>query len=217
MPRRNRMVFHSRRDDPAGALAPVVAVVVDPGFTENLTAEPAVPFLALPTVAAKRRPRLGGKGVRGRPQTDDGPARFDVIDDVSHLLIGQLAKTREKDHQIGRPQRFEAGRVVVPVGVDRSVMRIDRKEHRAFETMPLSQNLGQLRQPLFRPVLLVAADEDDVLAVSGARSSLENEPRLLRHCGNSQRHGESKHNTRYGQTLAAHHGSPLSERVKAPA
>ena len=62
------------------------------------------------------------EGVRRRAHADDRPARLDVIDDVLHLVVGQVAKAREDDHQVGRLQGFQAGDVVVAVGVDRAVL-----------------------------------------------------------------------------------------------
>jgi hypothetical protein len=40
------MFFHTRRDEAAGALLPVRAVVVDPGFAQDLAPVAALEFLA---------------------------------------------------------------------------------------------------------------------------------------------------------------------------
>ena len=57
---------------------------------------------------------------------------------------------------------------------------VDGEQHGAFEAVALGQDLGELRQRLLGAVLLVAADEDDVLALAGAVAALEDDPRVGR-------------------------------------
>ena len=52
--------------------------------------------------------RLDVEGVRRRAHADDRLARLDVVDDVLHLLVGQVAEAREDDHQVGRLERLQA-------------------------------------------------------------------------------------------------------------
>ena len=120
--------------------------------------------------------RLDVEGVRRGPQADDRLARLDVVDDVLHLVVGQVAEAGEDDHQVGRLERLQAGDVVVAVGVDRAVLGIDGEQDGAVEAVVLGQDLGQLRQRLLGAVLLVAADQDDVLALAGAVAALDRRP-----------------------------------------
>ena len=96
------MVLRPGRDDAARALLAMLAVVVDPGFAQHLAAEAPVPFLVLPAIAGEGVVLLGGKGVRRRAQPDHWPPRVDVVDDVSHLVVGQIAKARKQHEQVGR-------------------------------------------------------------------------------------------------------------------
>ena len=57
-------------------------------------------------------PRADVERVRRRADADNRPARLDVIHDVLHLLIGQIAKPREDDHQVGGRKCFETRDVV---------------------------------------------------------------------------------------------------------
>ena len=112
MPRRIGCFSCPVGDDPARALRPWLAVVADPGFAQDLPAEAAVPVLVLPVVFGERLAVLDVEGVRRGAHADDRPARLDVIDDVLHLLVGQVAEAREDDHQVGRLERLQAGDVV---------------------------------------------------------------------------------------------------------
>jgi hypothetical protein len=77
---------------------------------------------------------------------DDGLARFDVVHDVLHLLVRQIAEAREDHHQIGGFERFQAGNVVILIRIDGSILPVDREKHGASEAMLLGENLAQLRQ-----------------------------------------------------------------------
>ena len=83
---------------------------------------------------------------------------------------GRLRNRRGEDHQVGRLERFEAGDVVVAVRVDRAVLGSTAKSTVHLNPCRSGEDLGQLRQGLLGAVLLVAADEDDVLALAGPRS-----------------------------------------------
>ena len=180
----------------------MVAVVIDPGLAEHLPAEAAVPFLALPTCTRRRScRRLDVERVRRRPHADDRPARLDVVDDVLHLFVGQVAEAGEDDHQVGGLQRFQAGDVVRLIGVDGAVLGVDGKQHGAFEAVMPGQDLRQLRQGLLGAVLLVAADQDDVLALAGSVSAIEDDPGI---CGVATRTGYAHQCHQHEQT-----GTPL--------
>ena len=61
-------------------------------------------------------------------------------------------------------------------GIDRAVLRIDGEQDGALEAVALGQDLGQLRQRLLGAVLLVAADQDDVLALARAVAPFVDDP-----------------------------------------
>ncbi len=151
----------------AGRLLAVAAVVLDPGLAQDLPAEAAVPALAVPGVAGERLALLDVEGVRRRPHADDRPARVDVVDDLLHLVLGQVAEPGEEDHQVGVPERLEAWDVA-RAGVDRPVLA-DREQDGALKPVPPGEDLRELGQGLLGPILLVAGDEDDVLPLAGRR------------------------------------------------
>ena len=109
------------------------AVVVDPRLAQHLPAKAAVPLFVV-----MRELSVGsaaGEGVRGRSQSDDRLAGIDVIDDVFHLVVGQVAEPRHDDHQVGIVERLGAGNVAGGVGRNCAVFGIDGKQHRAFEAV----------------------------------------------------------------------------------
>src|SRR5262245_48014002 len=128
------MIGPTRRDDAASALAAVLAVVADPSLTEHLTAEPlfVVLLLAGPGVLAELF-ALRIEGVCRCANANDRSARFDVLHEVLHLLVRQVAKPRKDHEQIGRIKRFQARNVAL-VRIDRAVVA-DRKEHGALEAV----------------------------------------------------------------------------------
>ena len=50
--------------------------------------------------------------MRGGAEADDRLARLDIVGDVLHLVVGQIAEARGDDHQVGGLECFEAGDVV---------------------------------------------------------------------------------------------------------
>ena len=114
-----------------------------------------------------------------RPHADDRPARFDILDDVLHLLVGQVAEARGDNHQVGRLEALP-GRGCCRVWLGSIVPSlVDGEQHGAFETVMLGQDLAQLRQRLLGAILLVAADQDDVLALAHAERTLVDHPRVV--------------------------------------
>src|SRR5438034_9634149 len=95
----NRVICLLLDEDATRALLAVLAMMADPRLTKHLPAEAAVPVLAVPGVLSVSLVRLEVERMRGGAQADDRPARFYVIDDVLHLLVGQVAKTQGDDHQ----------------------------------------------------------------------------------------------------------------------
>ncbi len=63
----------------------------------------------------------------------------------------------------------------VRVGRDDAVL-VHREQNRAVESVVPGQDLGELRQPFLGPILLVAADKDDMLALTRAVRPLDGEP-----------------------------------------
>ena len=158
--------------------------VIYPRLAEHLPAEALfVLFAAVgPAVFRKLAVLWNAEGVRRGPQADDRLARFDVIDEVLHLLIRQIAEPQAEHREISRLQRLDPrrviGQLVVVVRLDKPGLRINRKQHGAFEAMMLRENLRQLRQRLFRAVLVIPADEHDVLSLAGTVASLKDQPRI---------------------------------------
>lgn len=175
----DRVVFHSPGDKAAGAFALVAAVVRDPGFAEHLATESAVPLLAAETVPGVGFVFSEVERVRCRADADDRLAGVYVFDDILHLVVGQVAKAGENHHQVGGPKRLEAGDVVIDLGIDGSVFGIDGEENRALEAVVHGEDLGQRRHGFLGAILLVARNEDDVLAFAGTVVAVIDDPRLV--------------------------------------
>ena len=104
------------------------------------------------------------KGVGCGAQSDDGLAGLEKAVDGRHLVVGQDAPAGENNHQVGAVEGLGSRDVGVDVRVDDSRFRIDREQDGAAKTVMVRENFGKLRQSFFRAVLLVAGDENDVLA-----------------------------------------------------
>src|SRR5438874_55713 len=176
------MIFAFGSNDSARALLAVLAMMADPGLAKDLAAKAAVPFLAVPGIARIGRALFEGEGMSGRSHADNGPTRLDIIDNMFHLIIGQLAKASENNHEVRGLKRLQAGDIISHVRVNRSVLGIDGEENGAFETMMIGQDFGELRQGFFGAVFLVAADQDNVLAFAGTVVAIEDNPPIGRRC-----------------------------------
>jgi hypothetical protein len=110
---------------------------------------------------------LAVERVRGGAQPHHRLAGFEVRRDVLQLVVRQREEPREDDKQVRVLQRFETGHVV-DGRVDSAVFRVHREQHGAFEPVVLRQNLGELRDRFFGAVLLIAAEQHDVLALPDA-------------------------------------------------
>ena len=177
----DRVIFHLLDEDAARALPAVVAMMADPGLAQDLPAEAALPVLALPGVASVGPSGGDVEGVGGGAQAGDGPARFDVIDDVFHLLVGKIPEAGQYHHQVGGLQGVETGNVIADVGIDGSARGVDGKENRATKSVPFGQDAGELRQAFLGAIFLVAADEDHLLSLAGPVAALIDEPRVAGH------------------------------------
>ena len=196
---------------PARALAAVAAVMADPGLAEHLPAEALREALAtvIPTPAAVGPPLGDVEGVRCRPHRHHRLASLQKRVDMLHLLVGEVAKPRGDHHQVSVPELLEAGDVVVGVGVDLAGGRVDRKHHGAIEAVVAGEDLRQLREGLLAAVLLVAADEHDLLPLPGPVATGDLEPRI----GGLQRKREDGHNAASQQQPS--HGEPPCSRHRA--
>ena len=147
-------------EDAARALLSVAAVMIDPCLSENAPTEAAI--RTIPVVAGEGWAGLQREGVGGGAESHDRPAGLDVIHDVLHLAIGQVAKAGEDDEEIGGVQRLQAGDVVETIRIDRAVLGIDGEKDRAAEAVTHREDFAELRQQFLGAVLFVPADEDDV-------------------------------------------------------
>ena len=68
------------------------AVMADPSLAEDLSTEAAVPRLAPPRIVGELFPLFDVEGVRRRAEADDRLAGLDVVGDVLHLFVGQVAE-----------------------------------------------------------------------------------------------------------------------------
>jgi hypothetical protein len=114
---------------------------------------------------------------------DHGLAGLQIAIQWRHLFLGQIPEAGEDHQQIRRVQRFHAGNVLHVGRVDQARARIDREEHGAGEAMLRGEDLRQLRERFLRAVLLIARDEDDVLALAGALAACIDHPRITRGVG----------------------------------
>ena len=191
------MILGVGRDQAPRALLAVMAVMVDPRLAEHLPAETLRHFfIGLIPAVVRVGPALGKVEGMGRgPHADHRFARFEVVVDLLHLLVGQVAKPCGDHQQIGRSQGLEAGDVGGGVGTDLTRRRIDGVDHAAVEAVVFGENLRQLREALFAAVFLIATDEHDMLRVAGPLLPFERQPRIGGMGGDTSQHGEKDDRT----------------------
>src|ERR1700748_3452097 len=122
-----------RVENTPGALLAMLSMMFDPGFSQHHSSEPAI--WTVPAISCVRRTSLELESMGGGAQTYNRFAGVNVIDNVLHLVVGQIAKTSQDHQQIGRVERFQAGNIVQLIGIDRAVFRIDGKQNGALEAM----------------------------------------------------------------------------------
>ena len=147
------------------------------------------------------------ESMRAGAQGDDRLARVQVIREVLHLRVGQFAEAQAHDTHVGGVERRHAGNVRQYERVNRAVSRVDGEKHRALEAMAHGQDSGQHRQPFLGAILLVAGEEDDVLALPGSRFALVNDP--IR-CVGPPGEGERQQRHTHAQMSADLHARVLS-------
>ena len=146
------------------------AVVSDPGLTEHLFSEAARPGFAVPTefgIGAVRAATVA-EGVSAGAQPDERLAGQIRVHEVLHLVIGPMAEPQSHHHHVRRIQCLSPRQASRHFRIDGPVGRVYGEKHRAFEPMPFGENFRQLRQCFLRAVLLVASEQNDVLARTGA-------------------------------------------------
>ena len=149
----------------------VVAMMADPCFTQHQPAKALGPVrlvaLVVEAVVGKGAACRNVEGMGRCPHADHRPATFEIVVNLLHLVIRQIAKAGSDHHQLSLPQGLEARNVFLFVGGDLARFWIDGVEHRAVKAMAGRQNLGQLRQRLLAAVLLITADQHHLLTLAG--------------------------------------------------
>src|SRR6185437_9607684 len=159
------------RKESARALFPMPAMMRYPGFAQELAAESAIPTgnRTVPIVFFVGLTSLRLERMRAGTNGNDRATRLGVINNFLGLIVRQVAPAHEEHHQVGFPERLQAGCVAVVGRIDVAGGRINRKQDSAFEPVMHRENLSQLRKGFFGMVFgVVAGDKDDVFAVSGA-------------------------------------------------
>src|SRR5579871_455041 len=73
-------------------------------------------------------------------------------------------------------QDLQAGNVIRYIGADRAILGVDPEKHHAVEPMAFRQDLRQLRQGLFRTVLLIGGAQDNQLPFAVAVTARDRDP-----------------------------------------
>ena len=121
----------------AGGFSFMTAVMIDPGFAEDLLAETARPCFGAVIVMRVRAGLVAFhvKRVSGGAKPDNGSARFKVIFKDFHLFVVGFAEAVEDDQQIGIGNLFESRQICLVVGIDVSRVWINGEENGAFESV----------------------------------------------------------------------------------
>ena len=134
--------------------------------------------------------------MRRRAQTDHGAAAIEIVIEVLHLLLREVLKTQKDHREIRRIQGLHPRHVRV-AGHDLTRGRVDIEQHGALEAVMLRENPRERRQRFLRAILVIAGEEDDVLAVSWASGSLVNHGLSRSDCAEHQ-HSQD-HFTRFSR------------------
>ena len=172
----DRVARALRDDGDARALGVVAAEVADPGLPEHLVPEAQLVagHLAVVGELGERVVRRGAEGVRGRAQADDRAAAREVGLEVAQLLHRRRLEAQEHDREVRRRQRLHPGQVRRR-RIDLARGRVDREQDGALEAVVQREDARERRQGLLGTVLVVAGQEDDVLAPAEARRALVHE------------------------------------------
>ena len=156
----------------------VAAVVPGPFFAQHLAAEAVLVVLAAETIGVFREGAVAGdlETVGGGAQADDGAGAVEIGNEVVHLLLGPVLETGENDHQVRFFHLFDAG-YVVGSRLDLS-LGVHAENDGAFEAVAFCQDPCQGGKGLFGAVLMIAGDEDEVLALAGTAVAFIDEGRI---------------------------------------
>ena len=105
------------------------------------------------------------EGVGACSQRDERLSGEVVVRKVLHLSIRPVPEPEQHHAKVCRIQRLQPRFVVLRVRVDFAAW-VDGKQDGALKSKPISQDLGQLRQALFRPVLLVSGEKHHTLPLA---------------------------------------------------
>jgi len=96
-----------------------------------------------------------------------------------HLIVRQSSKPQAKNQKVGIVDRFHSRNVGLVVRFDRAAGRLDRKQHSALESVADRKNLAEHWHRLLAAVLVIARDQDDMLARAGSVFTLIGTPELF--------------------------------------
>ena len=197
----------------------MIAMVADPGVTEDRLPKPARRIPAPPVVLRVRTLPISRvlKRMRRGSQAENRFARVHEVHDVFHLAVRQLAEPQKHHHHIRAVELFQAGDVRLDVRINFTGVGIDREEDRASESMPLRQDLGQHRHAFLRAVFLVPGHEDDVLAFARANFPPVGDPFVRGYTGCLKCEQSESDQAGYGSgPIVRIHGGPSVLREMIP-
>ncbi len=101
-------------EDAARAFDAMVAVVVHPGFAQDLLAKAAGPVPVAPIIlgVGVLLVPIVLEGMGAGAQGDDRLAGVEVVNEVLHLGLGQLPETQGHETDIGGVEGVEAGDII---------------------------------------------------------------------------------------------------------
>ena len=114
------------------------------------------------------------ESMRRRAQPDDGAAAFEVVIEVLHVRRRKLLEAQKHHREIRRVERLQAGHVRVARD-DLAGILVDVEQHGAFEAVMLRENARERRQRFLRAILVIAREEDDVLARARAGGAIKHQ------------------------------------------
>ena len=163
---KNRMGFLLGDELDAGALFVIAAVVPNPGVAKDLMSEAILGSLGLGAKIKVRVLGVGGnlEGMGGGSQADNGAAAIQIIDDVDHLIVGEILEAGEDDHQICILQGLETGNVGLS-GFEFAVV-VDSETDRAGEPVMLRENASEGWKSFLGAIFVITGNEDEVFALS---------------------------------------------------
>ena len=142
----------------------VASIMAGPFFTQNLTTESVLVLVASVTVGIFCIGTVLGnfEPMGCGTQTNDGPGPVQIVDEMLHLTIRPILEAGENHHQVGLGKFLYSGHVT---GSRLNfALCINPEDDRTLEAMTLGENPGESRKSFFRPVFVIACNEDNALA-----------------------------------------------------